>query len=207
MCLTYVCVHCLQDKDFDPKPFMARLRAMRFKCTYVADLEDVLQVIETIHTACKEVLDSANLKEFLVDIVRPFGNKLNPNKRPVSGVKMSSLSALANTRGNDGKPALYYIMGRVRVFGRVAVAVPVAVAVAVCAVARVWIAVFDVPLRCLQLSKKRAHLMELYRQFPTAQAATRVSFGTTQASLNKVRHVGCVCGVRSTDVLLVCCCS
>ena len=61
------------DPEFDPPRFTARLNCLKFKATFNEDMTAVLRDIEIVHNASLEVLDNPRLKEFLVEVILPFG--------------------------------------------------------------------------------------------------------------------------------------
>jgi hypothetical protein len=63
--------------------------------------------------ACREILANPRLVDFLVDVVRPFGNELNKSsgKKDAVGIKISGLVKLAATKTADNSmTSLYYIV-------------------------------------------------------------------------------------------------
>lgn len=90
----------------------------RVKCILVkASLEEnvalVTRDLVVFQNAAKEVLYNPLLVEFLVDVVRPFGNELNRagGKKDALGIKISGLVKLGATKTADNSmTSLYYIV-------------------------------------------------------------------------------------------------
>jgi hypothetical protein len=90
-----------------------RLESMKCKATFPDTFRVEEGNVSTLEGACDEILHNQKLVEFLVDIVRPFGNELNKGtkKAGAQGIKLSGLMKLAQTKTADNKmTSLYYLI-------------------------------------------------------------------------------------------------
>ena len=61
------------DPNFSVERYSGRLKSLKFKSTYTEDVEYLKTNVDIVTSSCNEVLDSRNLREFLVDIILSFG--------------------------------------------------------------------------------------------------------------------------------------
>jgi len=90
-----------------------RLDCLKIEANFANALAMEEKNVNLLDVACHEVLDNKNLVEFLVDIIRPFGNELNKGTRNAGaqGIKISGLMKLGQTKTADGKmTSLQYIV-------------------------------------------------------------------------------------------------
>ena len=95
------------------KLLMQRIKCMRLKSTLGENMLLVENDLTIFAAAASEILDSPRLVEFLVDVVRPFGNELNRagGKKDALGIKISGLIKLGATRTADNSmTSLFYIV-------------------------------------------------------------------------------------------------
>ena len=90
-----------------------RVKCMRLTSTLSENMALVEKDLTCFSAAASEILDSPRLIEFLVDVVRPFGNELNRagGKKDAIGIKISGLVKLGATRTADNSmTSLFYIV-------------------------------------------------------------------------------------------------
>lgn len=95
------------------KQFKPRVAALRVKGTFAELVAKTEADIAKFNAACHEILDNTRLREFLVDVVLPFGNALNRGQKTANakGVRVSALTALKATKTADNKmSSLEYII-------------------------------------------------------------------------------------------------
>lgn len=90
-----------------------RVFAMKETASFEDNLALVTRVMTVFEEATAEILTNPKLVEFLVDVVRPFGNELarSSGRKIVQGIKISGLVKLGATRTADNKmTSLFYIV-------------------------------------------------------------------------------------------------
>ena len=91
----------------------ARVQCMRMASIVKENTELVERDLKVFVAATAEILKSTKLVEFLVDVVRPFGNELNRagGKKDAAGIRIMGLVKLGATKTADNSmTSLYYIV-------------------------------------------------------------------------------------------------
>jgi hypothetical protein len=87
-----------------------RLSAMDFFASFSEIRSSALTRCSLLSAASKELCSSRRLSTLLLDVILPLGNRLNANKGPALGFKVSSLSKLVQTRSSSGESFLQFIV-------------------------------------------------------------------------------------------------
>jgi hypothetical protein len=93
--------------------YTQRVKCLVLKATFSELYAVVEKDVSIFSGACHEIVANPKLVEFLVDVVRPFGNALNAGSRKenAAGIKVSSLEKLAQTKTADNSmTSLYFIV-------------------------------------------------------------------------------------------------
>ncbi|XP_062326115.1 disheveled-associated activator of morphogenesis 1 isoform X1 [Osmerus eperlanus] len=92
--------------------YQQRLQALYFKKKFAERISEVKPKVEALSKACKEVLQSRNLRQ-LLEVVLAFGNYMNKGQRGNAyGFKVSSLNKIADTKSSIDKniTLLHYLI-------------------------------------------------------------------------------------------------
>lgn len=90
-----------------------RIDALKMKIDFYDELESLEKDVDALVKATREI-QAYELKDFLLNIVLPVGNRLNAGTRKAdaAGIKLSSLSKLTTTKTSDNKMTLLYYIVR-----------------------------------------------------------------------------------------------
>ncbi|XP_049319702.1 disheveled-associated activator of morphogenesis 1 isoform X2 [Astyanax mexicanus] len=92
--------------------YQQRLQSLYFKKKFAERVAEIKPKIEALSTACKEVLQSRNLRQ-LLEVVLALGNYMNKGQRGNAyGYKVSSLNKIADTKSSIDKniTLLHYLI-------------------------------------------------------------------------------------------------
>ena len=87
-----------------------RLAAMDLTASLPEIRSAALARCSLLSAASKELCTSRRFATLLLDVILPLGNRLNANKGPALGFKISSLSKLVQTRSSSGESFLQFII-------------------------------------------------------------------------------------------------
>ena len=93
-----------------------RLEAMRTRCTFADDVDELQKQVATVEDATRAIAESDHLRQFL-RMLLTIGNKMNAGtaKGAATGFKIGALAKITQTKTNQGTTLLEYLLSSLRV--------------------------------------------------------------------------------------------